>query len=244
MPASERAGRRRPVWLFDLDNTLYDARAVFVAVAEAMTDYIARHVGVDRAEAEALRLRYWKTYGATLPGLTRHHGVDAAHFLRETHALPQLRALMKSHARDLAALRRLPGRKFVLTNGPHDYARRVLDGLGLRVGRRGVFEAIIGLEQMRMFGQDRSKPDARMLRHVLARRRLNPRDCILVEDALMHQKSAHRIGMRTVWMQGWLRGTSRPEAEADATLRRRPAYVGRRVHRLTELASIRAHRTL
>ncbi|MBV8471174.1 MAG: HAD hydrolase-like protein, partial [Burkholderiaceae bacterium] len=181
MQDTKQPGPRRPVWLFDLDNTLYDARAVFVAVAESMTDYIARHVGVERAEAEALRIHYWKTYGATLPGLTRHHGIDAKHFLRETHALPQLDALMAHNARDLAALRRLPGRKFVLTNGSHGYALRVLAALGLRVGRHGVFEDVIGLEQMRMFGEDRPKPDVRMLRHVLARRRLDPRDCVLVE---------------------------------------------------------------
>ena len=233
--------RRLPVWLFDLDNTLYDARAVFVAVADAMTDYIVRHVGVDRAGAEALRIHYWKVYGATMPGLVRHHGIDADHFLSETHALPQLGTLLGSHARDLAALRRLPGRKFVLTNGPHDYARRVLTLLGLPVGRRGrggVFQAVIGLEQMRMFGQSRAKPDARMLRHVLARRRLNAHDCILVEDALMHQKSARRIGMRTAWMQGWLLEGRRPDAEADTTLRRRPAYVHRRVRRLAGLKSM------
>lgn len=238
MRDGKRPGPRRPIWLFDLDNTLYDARAVFVAVADAMTDYIVRHVGLERARAEALRIHYWKVYGATMPGLTRHHGIDADHFLRETHALPQLDALLKSHARDLAALRRLPGRKFVLTNGPHDYACRVLAMLGLQVGRGGVFEGVIGLEQMRMFGQDRAKPDVRMLRHVLARRHLNAHDCILVEDALMHQKSARRLGMRTAWMQGWLLEGRRPDAEADAALRRRPAYVHRRVRRLAGLKSM------
>ncbi|MBV8604524.1 MAG: HAD-IA family hydrolase [Pelomonas sp.] len=226
---------RKPVWLFDLDNTLYDARAVFTAVAAAMTDYIAAHVGVERDAAEALRRDYWKRYGATLPGLTRHHGVDAADFNARTHALPQLATLLRAHARDLAALRRLPGRKFVLTNGPQAYAQRVLAGLGLRVGRQGDIEGVIALEQMRMFGEDRPKPDARMLRHVCARRRLRPRDCVLVEDALVHQKSARRVGMKTVWMQGWLHGDGRPEPEAAAALRRRPAFVNLRVRRLAGL---------
>jgi putative hydrolase of the HAD superfamily len=49
-----------------------------------------RELALTRAEAEHLRGRYWQRYGATLLGLVRHHGVKAAHFLHDTHALPGL----------------------------------------------------------------------------------------------------------------------------------------------------------
>ena len=78
---------------------------------------------------DALRRRYWQRYGATLLGLVRHHGVKPAHFLHETHRLPGLEQRVRGHAHDLAALRRLPGRKLILTNAPAAYARRVLDVL-------------------------------------------------------------------------------------------------------------------
>ena len=94
-----------PVWLFDLDNTLHDAGcAAFAQITESMTVYMERELALTRAEAEHLRGRYWQRYGATLLGLVRHHGVKAAHFLHDTHALPGLEARLRSHPHDLAAL--------------------------------------------------------------------------------------------------------------------------------------------
>lgn len=218
-------GRSGRVWFFDLDNTLHNAsHQIFGALNVAMTDYIVRHVGVERDEAQRLRALYWHRYGATLLGLQRHHAVDAAHFLRETHDLPALDT--HTHAHDLAALKRLPGRKILLTNAPEAYARRVLALLGMT----RCFEAVIAVEQMRMFGQLRPKPDARMFRHLLARLQLRASDCVLVEDTLVHQKAARRVGLRTVWMQRWLR-----DPELAARLRRRPVYVDRRINRLSAL---------
>jgi len=215
---------RQTTWFFDLDNTLHNAsHQVFGALNVAMTDYIVRHVGVERDEAHRLRALYWHRYGATLLGLQRHHGVGAAHFLHETHSLPALDT--HTHAHDLSALKRLPGRKILLTNAPEAYARRVLALLGMT----RCFEAVIAVEQMRMFGQLRPKPDARMFRHLLARLKLKAGDCVLVEDTLIHQKSAHGLGMQTVWMQRWLRGAAYPG------LLKRPAYVDRRITRISAL---------
>jgi putative hydrolase of the HAD superfamily len=222
---------RQRVWFFDLDNTLHDAsQGVFAELDTAMTDYIVAHVGLDRATADLLRARYWAHYGATLLGLVRHHGVSAAHFLRETHGLPGLEEQVRTHAHDLAALRRLPGRKFLLTNAPEVYARRVLSALHMD----HCFEDIIALEQMKMFGQLRPKPDARMFRHLLARLKLRAADCTLVEDTLVHQKSAHRVGMKTVWMQRWVRAAPHGP-EAHISLVRRPSYVDLRVSRISAL---------
>lgn len=80
-----------------------------------------------------------------------------------------------------------------------------------------------------MFGQLRPKPDARMFRHLAARLGVPPAACTLVEDTLVHQKAARRVGMDTVWMQRWL---PRPEGARPC---RQPAYVGRRVRRLQAL---------
>ena len=223
---------RRPAltWLFDLDNTLHDAsHAAFAHTSRAMTDYIQQHLGLEEADATALRQRYWQRYGATLLGMVRHHGVQAQHFLDETHRLPGLEQRLRCHAPDRAALQRLPGRKFILTNAPRSYALRVLGTLGLG----GCFDGLLSIEDMCMFGHHRPKPDARMFRHVLARLKRVPSRCVLVEDTLAHQKAARRVGMRTVWMQGYLGPASNPGRQVQPG--RRPPYVCARIKRIQAL---------
>jgi len=139
---------------------------------------------------------------------------------------------VRGHAGDLAALERLPGRKFILTNAPAHYTERVLGVLGIA----HLFDGVLAVEDMRMFGHWRPKPDARMLRRVAVQLRVHPSQCVLVEDTLMHQKSARSLGMRTVWMQRWLRrgGSAQPHGGVPPwTIR--PAYVDLRVLRLLDL---------
>ena len=245
---SERAASwRRRLWLFDLDNTLHDAsHAAFAPISAAMTHYIAEHLGLDETAATALRQRYWKRYGATLLGLVRHHAIQASHFLEHTHRLPGLEKRLRSSAHDRAALKRLGGRKFVLTNAPRGYALRVLDTLGLAT----CFEGVISIEDMAMFGHIRPKPDARMLRRVAASLKVRASRCVLVEDTLEHQKAARGLGMTTVWMRRYLGGRFRgppfapvmtrmndsaPPAEASGRVCPKPAYVCARINSLQKL---------
>lgn len=195
---ARRKGER--VWLLDLDDTLHDASsAAFPHLHVAMGDYIARHLALAPDEAAALRRRYWLRYGATLLGLVRHHGVKPAHFLEETHRLPDLEQRLRASAHDVAALRRLRGRKVLLTNAPRAYAQRVLHHLGLA----DALDAVVAIEDMAMFGEPRPKPDTRMLRRLVARLGVPAGRCTLVDDTLQHLKAARSIGMRTAWMRRW-----------------------------------------
>ena len=97
----------RTVWLFDLDNTLHDAgKQVFGELKLSMGAFIQRELKVDADEALRLSLHYWHRYGATLLGLMRHHGVQAAHFLHDTHRLPGLEQRVSGHRHDFEAVDR------------------------------------------------------------------------------------------------------------------------------------------
>jgi len=231
---SSAAVRRSPgpVWLFDLDNTLHNAsHAAFGHINQLMTAYMVSELGMSAAEADALRRDYRHRYGATLLGLMRHHGVKAAHFLHHTHLLPGLEARVHGHPHDFAALRRLRGRRYILTNAPADYTARVLGVLGIA----SWFDGILSIEDMHMFGDLRPKPDARMLRRTAVRLGVKPSRCILVEDTLEHQKAARRVGMKTVWMQRWARAAQASGAPASVFRPGRPGYVDRRVSSLGQL---------
>jgi putative hydrolase of the HAD superfamily len=206
--------KQKRVWLFDLDNTLHDAsHAAFGETNTAMNSYMVEHLAVDAAEAARLRLLYLRRYGATLLGLVRHHGIKASHFLEQTHRHPGLEDRLRMSVHDRAAVARLRGRKYVLTNAPLDYSMRVMRTLKLD----RLFDGVISIEDMSMFGQLRPKPDARMFRHVAAKLKVKPSDCVLVEDVLANQKTAHGIGMKTAWMQRYLEGRYRGHLRGGAT---------------------------
>ena len=230
--------RSQRVWLFDLDDTLHDAsHAAFGFTSQAMTDYMVEHLELSRAEASALRQHYWTRYGATLLGLVRHHGVKADHFLEQTHRLPGLEERLRTSTHDRVALRRLPGRKFIFTNAPRAYALRVLDALNLT----DCFDGVISVEDMRMFGRARPKPDARMLRCIAARLKVPPSRCVLVEDTLANQRSAHGIGMRAVWMRRYLhakRKSVNNAMEVGVHHCRKPPYVYARIRSLKTLHAL------
>jgi putative hydrolase of the HAD superfamily len=231
-----------PIWLFDLDNTLHDAgHAAFPHISESMTGYMVQHLQMSPHDASALRTHYWQRYGATMLGLIKHHGVRAAHFLETTHVLPGLEERLRMSAPDRAALKRLPGRKIILTNAPRGYALRVLAGLRLL----GCFDGIVCVEDMTMFGHMRPKPDARMFRQLVARLRTTPARCVLVEDTLVHQREARRVGLRTAWMQGYLRSRQPIPHKGGVPVENarkvsghpcgRPRYVCARIKRLRSL---------
>jgi putative hydrolase of the HAD superfamily len=235
--------RTRPIWLFDLDNTLHDAsHAIFPVINANMNTYIARVLGdgvmpVSNEAVDAARIGYWKRYGATLLGMIRHHHVDAADFLRQTHDIGALHELVR-HERGLdRLLRRLPGRKILLTNAPTKYSTGVVHHLGLQ----HQFAHHVAIEDMHVHRQLRPKPSTLMLRRLLRRHGLSARRCILVDDTLVNLKHAKRLGLRTAWVTQYLR-LSDPIGRAPLPpTAKRPAYVDVKVKSVLQLPG-RLHR--
>ena len=193
-----RQKTRPPVWLFDLDNTLHDAsRHIFPRINRAMTDFIVRELAVEEAEANRLRLHYWRRYGATLGGLVRHHGVDPKHFLHATHHFPDLAAILCFDRAIGHQLDRLPGRKVLFSNGPAHYARAILRVM--KIERH--FDAVFAIEQLKF----RPKPQTPAYLKLLGEIGVAARDCILIEDTAANLKPAKALGMRTVWLSNSLR---------------------------------------
>jgi putative hydrolase of the HAD superfamily len=115
-------------WIFDLDNCLYPASAgLFELIDERMGAYIQHLLECDPVEARRVQKHHFHTHGTTLAGLMKEHAVDPHDFLDKVHSIPLDR--IRPNERLAAALARLPGRKFVFTNGDAPYARRVLDAI-------------------------------------------------------------------------------------------------------------------
>ncbi|GIZ50756.1 pyrimidine 5'-nucleotidase [Noviherbaspirillum aridicola] len=227
--------------MFDLDNTLHNAsHAIFPAINANMNAYIAevlarRGLPADADAVNAARLLYWKRYGATLLGMVRHHGVSVDEFLHAAHEFDDLYAMIRAE-RGLARLfRRLPGRKILLTNAPRRYSQEVMRHLGLHRH----FARHIPIEAMRVHGKLRPKPSRQLLRKLVAKERVPASRCVLVEDTIDTLKAARAVGMRTVWVTGYLRmnpsySRSAPGLPAPA-FTKRPGYVDVKVKSVTQL---------
>lgn len=189
-------------WVFDLDNTLYPAPALYDLIGERMTAYIARAARVCTEEALVLRERYFHLYGATVVGLTRHHGVDAHDFMAYVHDVPN--GVLERDGELVRLIGALPGRKFVFTNGGGGHAERTIERLGLS----RVIDAVFDLEDVGFA----PKPEFVAYQRLAEICGINPRAALFVEDTLRNLEPAHELGFATA-----LVGPVHPEP--------RPAYV-------------------
>ena len=190
-------------WIFDLDNSLYPASADLFALIDArMTAYIERLVGCGFAEARALQKGWFRDHGTTLAGLMQNHGIEPRDFLDYVHDIDLAR--ISADPRLVAALDRLPGRKFVFTNGDETYAARVLDKLGLA----NAFDGLHDIHAMDYV----PKPDPRAYAAMCARWGIAPERALFVEDMARNLVPAKALGMTTVWIDN---GSEQASAGVD-----------------------------
>ena len=229
MPRS-RTGHAAPLWLIDLDDTLHRATPViFDRMNRSMTDYVMRHIGLAEIEANGLRQEYWQRYGATLLGLMRRHGTDPKHFLHETHQFPDIAGIIDFDRAVRRWLKNLPGRRVLMSNAPRHYVIAVLKAM--RILR--YFDAVETIESMRFV----PKPAVSSMKKILVRHRAVKRRTVMVEDNLDNLKTAHRLGLRTVWITGpgiVTREIATPGI-ATSVARARPRHVHLRVHSVLKI---------
>jgi putative hydrolase of the HAD superfamily len=178
-------------WIFDLDNCLYPASTgLFSLIDERMGAYIQRLLGCDPIEARRVQKAHFHEHGTTLAGLMKEHGVDPQHFLGDVHDIPLDR--VASDERLANALGRLPGRRFVFTNGDAPYARRVLEAIGVH----GHFDDLHDIHASEL----RPKPDPHGYELLCARFAIDPRHALLADDMVQNLAPAKALGMTTIWV--------------------------------------------
>lgn len=213
------------IWLFDLDNTLHNASAaIFAEIDSRMGQSIEELLEIDAVEADYLRRKYWLRYGATLIGLVKHHGIDAADFLHRSHDFN-----VNDHLHSERALRpqlqRLPGKKIILTNAPANYAHRILNALNIH----HLFERCISIEDMQRQHQFRPKPSKRLMKQLLVELGVQGVQCLFVDDTLRNLKAAHQLGIKTIHF-------AHPATPFSSQYAGRAPYVDLRVHSIKQLA--------
>jgi putative hydrolase of the HAD superfamily len=178
--------------VIDLDNTLYAAdNGVFARMDQRMTAFVARELGVNREEADRLRVQYWKTYGTTLRGMMLHHGMDAEPFLKDVHDINAHEIMGTDKALD-TALERLPARKVIHTNGIREHAEKILETLGIAHH----FDMIYDIR----FNNYIPKPCQQTLARLIQAEGFAPERTLVVDDMADNLRVARELGCKTVWI--------------------------------------------
>ena len=194
-------------YFFDLDGTLYkEETGLFDEINRRIDIWIHRTAAVPESESKAVRARLFDTYGGTLPGLTIEYGSDYYASLRFCHDI-RTDDYLSPNPKLCAALKELPGRKYIFTSSYRFYANRVLDSLGIRSCFDGIIDAVDVYPYL--------KPSPQSFRRALEiTAETDVSRCAFLDDHPRNVAAGHREGFFAVQV-----GSHHPRTEnADAYL--------------------------
>jgi putative hydrolase of the HAD superfamily len=178
-------------WIFDLDNTLYRAdNGIFAQIDGRMTQFVAGLLGMERDAARQVQKQLYRDHGTTLAGLIAVHKIDPEPYLAFVHDI-DLSDLHPDPAM-ARALARLPGRRFVFTNGCRNHALRILERLELV----HMFDQVWDIRTIGFV----PKPAQAAYDAVVRAGGVSPGAAAMFDDIARNLVVPHKLGMTTVWL--------------------------------------------
>lgn len=176
-------------WVFDLDNTLYPHHSnLFSQIDARMTAYVSDLLQLPSDEARKVQKAFYMEYGTTLRGLMEKYAVDPDDFLEKVHDIDY--SWLAPDPELGEAIRRLPGRKFIFTNGNRSHAERSARQLGILEHFEDIFDIVAAELSPK---PARETYDKFMLMHRVA----GP-DAVMFEDLARNLTVPKALGMTTV----------------------------------------------
>jgi putative hydrolase of the HAD superfamily len=176
-------------WVFDLDNTLYPPHCdLWPRIDMRITYYMCEMFGIDGMSARALQKYYYLRYGTTMHGLIAEYGINPQGYLDYVHDIDRS-SISPDHAL-AAAIRTLPGRKLIFTNGSVDHAEKTIAVLGLE----GLFDGIFDIISTQLT----PKPERDAFTRFFELSGINPARAVMIEDIERNLVVPHEHGMTTV----------------------------------------------
>jgi putative hydrolase of the HAD superfamily len=176
-------------WVFDLDNTLYPHHTnLFAQIDVRMTSYVAELLQIPPDEARKVQKDFYRRYGTTLNGLMENHGVDPDDFLEKVHDIDY--SWVEPDPALGEAIKALPGRKFIFTNGDRRHAERTARQLGVLDHFDDIFDVVAANLV--------PKPAAETYDKFRALHRVDCERAAMFEDLARNLTTPKELGMTTV----------------------------------------------
>lgn len=176
-------------WVFDLDNTLYPHHVnLFSQIDRNMTAYVSALLSLEPADAKKLQKDYYREHGTTLKGLMIHHGIDPNDFLEKAHAIDY--SIVPPDPTLGEAIKALPGRKFIFTNGSVAHAEMTARALGILDHFNDIFD-IVAADFV-------PKPAGETYDKFMSLHRVDTRNAVMFEDLPRNLLVPKTLGMKTV----------------------------------------------
>ncbi len=198
-----RRFRALDAWIFDLDNTLYPRHTnLFAQVDSRIRDYVGRLLEIDGDAAHKVQKDYYRRYGTTLRGLMIEHGIEPDGFLEYVHDIDH--SPVQPDPRLASAIERLPGRKFILTNGSRAHAEKIAERLGVTDHFEEIFDIV--------WADLLPKPAHETYDRLVAETGVTPGAAAMFEDLSRNLAVPRQLGMTTVLV---VPGGTRPVFSED-----------------------------
>ena len=180
---------RIDAWIFDLDNTLYPRNAnVYAQVDERIRTFVGKLLDLGPEEAQRVQKDYYRRYGTTPRGLMVEHGIEPDGFLEYVHDIDH--SPVEPDPRLAAAIERLPGKKYIMTNGSRAHA----DKIAARLGITGHFDDIFDIVRAELL----PKPNRETYDRFLAATGVSAGAAAMFEDLARNLVVPQALGMATV----------------------------------------------
>ena len=185
----EKSFKKKQIWLFDLDNTIYSpSTKIFDQIDKRMKLFISKKLLVSEDEAFVLQKKFYNKYGTTLYGLMKHYKFDPDEFLDFVHNVDL--SNLKKNTLLFDKIQSLPGTKIIYTNGEKKYAKRVLKSLGIE----SLFKSVWDIKKSKFI----PKPEMTPLKSLLLENNFDSSICVYFEDIKKNLKPAHHLGITTI----------------------------------------------
>ena len=213
-------------WLFDLDNTLYPAESeLFSQIDDRMGSYISQILNIGRPEARIIQKNYYAEYGTTLSGLIQNHRIDPDAYLDYVHDI-DLSVIDPSPRLD-QLLKKMPGKKYIFTNGSVSHAENVMS-------RLGIAERFVAIQDIKASNYV-PKPDPSAYSGVISRFGISPEATIMLDDIPQNLVPAANLGITTVWVKNARWDRPMPEKHVNFVTENLPDWLSQIPEGLVEV---------